>query len=122
MRIDVIAFPRSLLLFGGDALPTRSAYCWLLEQRLWKLHGGGVKPRATIDAQTRCRLVARMNISANKAKLGADHARFDSAGRHHARSNSVLAAFMIDDVARPEFGEPKKTRPVDRMRLRCPRH
>jgi len=73
-----------------------------------------------MKAKIRYGFVARMDIAAREAKLGSADPCLDAAGRHDATCDPMLAPLEIDDVPRPELGEPEKARAVDRVRLHGP--
>ena len=70
-----------------------------------------------MQAEIHTGLFARMHVAAGEAKLGPGDPALDPARRHDAAPDPILPAFVIEDVARPELGEPEKPRPLDGVRL-----
>lgn len=75
-----------------------------------------------MGAQEDERLVARVDVTADVAKLRPGDARLNPARWHDARPDPVLATLAVDHAVRAELAWPQEARPLDRPRLVAPRH
>src|SRR5690606_20297105 len=121
MDREIVTLPGSLLFLRRYTHGAQGPDRGLVEQPLREVGTRRVHSRFAVTAEIGVRVLARVHVATVPAQLGAGHTTFDAARRHHATPDPVLAALVVQYVARPELGETQESRPLDGMGLiaRC---